>query len=115
MTGEITDDDYCLHELPKGQCANCKPPPRGVNKTGYRIRYGQVFHNDRNCDLLREGQRRYARRDREPSQPTPIHWVDAQALGLGQCLGCCAPQWPTGQDALLAKLTKLCWVNVEPP
>jgi hypothetical protein len=78
-----------------GQCADCRPLPDGVLARGYVTTTGQVFHNDPKCEFLLEGQRRFLGGGTTLPAPQRIGWVDAQARGLGRCLGCCTPQWLT--------------------
>lgn len=86
-------DDYCRHDLPLAQCADCKPLPDGVKRSGYVTKGGSVYHNDPLCSLMLDGQRRSARQGKETHEPERIRWVDAQARGLGTCRGCCTHQW----------------------
>lgn len=60
---------------------------------GYVTATGEVFHNDSKCEFLLEGQRRFLGGGMTLPDPQRIGWVDAQARGLGMCLGCCTPQW----------------------
>jgi hypothetical protein len=67
--------------------------PDGVLAWGYVTTAGEVFHNDPKCELLLAGQRRFLGARTTLPEPQRIGWVDAQARGLGKCLGCCTPQW----------------------
>jgi hypothetical protein len=91
--GIVTDEERCQHDMLVGQCADCRPSPDGVLASGYFTTTGEVFHNDPKCDMMLDGQRRFLGRGTELPEPKQIRWVDAQARGLGACLGCCTPQW----------------------
>jgi hypothetical protein len=48
---------------------------------------------------LKDGQQLARARGRRTGEPVPIRRMDAQAEGLGRCMGCCVPRKP-------------CWVAI---
>jgi hypothetical protein len=52
------DEDLCIHDMWIRSCHLCQAPPPGVNASGFTTRGGHAFHNDRDCEWLRRGQRR---------------------------------------------------------
>ncbi|MGW0517139.1 hypothetical protein [Crossiella sp. NPDC003009] len=95
-------DQRCVHDLLPGQCADCKAPPPGVRKLGYRTKAGAVFHNERDCSGLLEGQQFARYKGMDVHEPERLAWAEAQARGLAACQVCCSERAVARQDRLKA-------------
>lgn len=87
------DDSECVHEMPIGWCALCKPPPPGVLPRGYRTEAGGAYHNDPNCTWMHRGQRRAERQGKNVHDIVGVVWDDVPPGELEPCESCCTPQW----------------------
>lgn len=86
-------ETLCKHEMVPAFCAPCRPPPAAVLARGYRTKGGKAYHNDRECDWLRMGQR-YAERQGMNIHPVePIAWDSASPDQLQPCEACCSAEW----------------------
>jgi hypothetical protein len=89
----VADDGECVHELPIGQCALCKPPPPGVRPRGYRTEAGNAYHNDRDCTWMHRGQQRAERQGKNVRDIVRVVWATVRPGELEPCEYCCTPQW----------------------
>lgn len=80
--------ELCIHEFPKAQCAYCKSPPIGINKTVYVTKGGLAFHNNWNCATLNSGQAEAEEKGLEIHSINPIGWADALST-RHPCRNCC--------------------------
>ncbi|WP_143261563.1 hypothetical protein [Allokutzneria sp. NRRL B-24872] len=107
-------EERCLHDLVAGQCADCKAPPAGLKKVGYRTKGGSAFHNDRDCPGLQEGQNFARYKGMDVHEPERIAWSAAQAAGLDACQVCGTEQWLDRQNRLSKPVGhKPCDVHVD--
>ncbi|KAA9157187.1 ribonuclease HI [Amycolatopsis acidicola] len=86
-------EDECVHLMPAGWCALCKPRPPGVLARGYRTRGGRAYHNDPQCEWLAKGQRfaeykRFSAHEREP-----VAWAEIDPSRVEPCEACCTERW----------------------
>jgi ribonuclease HI len=86
-------DDECVHEMPVGWCALCKPPPPGVLARGYRTEAGDAYHNDPDCTWMHRGQLRAERQGKNVHAIVGVAWGDVPSGELEPCESCCTPQW----------------------
>ena len=86
-------EDECVHEMPIGWCALCKPPLPGVLSHGYRTKAGNAYHNDPNCAWLQRGQRRAERQGKNVHDTVRVAWADVRPGALEPCESCCTPEW----------------------
>jgi hypothetical protein len=80
---------HCIHEFPLGQCGYCKEIPFGINGVGFRTKYGNAFHNWKNCEYLESGQSFAVSRGGEATDIDTITW-SAASDGFYPCEWCCA-------------------------
>jgi ribonuclease HI len=93
-THRVADDDReCVHEMPIGWCALCKPPRPGVLPRGYRTEAGSAYHNDPSCTWMHRGQRRAERQGKNVHDIVGVVWGDVLPGELEPCEACCTPQW----------------------
>ena len=80
--------ELCIHDFATGQCAQCKEPPRGINKTVYVTKGGLAFHNNWKCETLIAGQAEAESKGLEIHPINPIGWADAWNTRR-PCRNCC--------------------------
>lgn len=94
----------CIHEINRELCSLCKSPPKGIKSTVYFTAGGQVFHNDRDCPLLRLGQSSAA------TQGLKNHDIKSATFGRieerGACDWCCALFNAIQQNSM-----RQCWIR----
>jgi hypothetical protein len=90
------DDDLCIHDMWIRSCHLCKAPPPGVNPSGFTTRGGRAYHNDRDCEWLRRGQRRADRAGMQLHDITRVRWADQDLSTVQPCLHCCRPAGQRG-------------------
>ncbi|MFB9904988.1 hypothetical protein [Allokutzneria oryzae] len=86
-------EERCKHDLPTGTCVDCRPLPPGVRARVWVTKGGSVFHNDQQCWMLLDGQRKSARQGKETHAAESVSWAEAMTRGLGSCKGCCTEAW----------------------
>ena len=95
----------CKHGLNTLGCKSCSAPPLGINETVYYTVGGQVFHNDRECPLLRSGQSSTA------TQGLKNHEIKSVTFGRieerGACDWCCALFNGIQQNSM-----RQCWIKI---
>lgn len=79
----------CIHELPEGQCAHCKLPPKGINKIVYITKGGTTFHNVTFCATLNAGQAEAESLGLNIHPIMPISWAEV-SINRKPCRNCCA-------------------------
>ncbi|MFE1395538.1 hypothetical protein ACFW3Z_21910 [Nocardiopsis alba] len=95
-------ENRCLHDLLPDQCGLCRSVPSGLTDRVVVTAGGRVFHGDRGCEALLEGQRKVRSRGGEVS--------DVEVVPLTRvlhdrppCVLCFPDYAPKG--------TRLCWVR----
>ena len=49
-------DERCRHDLPPGQCGDCKPRPADMPRMVWIPEGGAVYHGSHHCEALLAGQ-----------------------------------------------------------
>lgn len=97
--------DACHHGIQSDTCVLCRESPIGINKIVYYTVGGQVFHNDKECPLLRIGQSSAA------TQGLKNHDIKSVSFGRieerGACDWCCALFNGIQQNSM-----KQCWIKI---
>ncbi|WP_209897036.1 RNase H family protein [Nocardia goodfellowii] len=84
---------FCVHEMRINECAYCTPRRPGVLSHGWRTEGGTVYHNDRDCDWLRKGQRDALRKGLNLHDIVAIAWASVDSTKMQPCDYCCTPLW----------------------
>ncbi len=85
------EGERCPHEMPRGQCSYCKPPPNGLPQHVWITEGGQTFHSNASCPALRDGQD-YAERLGMQIHPIVRGSVYEAISSRGQCTACFSAQ-----------------------
>lgn len=85
-----TAETRCVHDLPTGQCSDCRLTAAGLPRRVAMTRGGTVYHLSAGCRALHEGWNSVVRKGGTPAELEWLPLVDAHATGRGACLVCCS-------------------------
>ena len=89
-----------------------KTAPEGINDIVYKTRGGNVFHNDRNCELLTQGQKMADSMGMENHLINPTSYISVAEYGA--CTWCCAYfYYLRGPEKFAEALIGKDWVKVQ--